>query len=134
VIYPLSICTPRVTWRICARFIIHYPYLIYFFSSAFQQEWRTLQKTRKRVQAELHHAEQVLETRSEQLRHAKAVIKTDVMSKDEHRLIDGVLVRLKQKERERECQEYYNVKLAGLEQVVKSFKQKVAQLRQVYIT
>ena len=45
-------------------------------SSALQQEWRTLQKSRKRVQAELHHAEQVFEMRSEQLRNAKAELKT----------------------------------------------------------
>ena len=51
-------------------------------------------------------------------------------SKDEYRLIDGIFVR-------RIChkdQEDYKVKMAGLEQVVKSFKQKVAHLRQVYIT
>jgi hypothetical protein len=59
-----------------------------------------------------------------------ACIALPTQSKDEFRLVDGIFVRrLCQKD-----QEEYKLKLAGLEQVVKSFKHKVAQLRQVYIT
>ena len=82
---PRELAVRAMPWRICAQWVIHYiihvhprvtSYRKCLCSSASQQEWRTLQKNRKRVQAELHHAEQVLETRSEQLRNAKAELKT----------------------------------------------------------
>jgi hypothetical protein len=80
---PRELAVRAISWRIRAQWVIHYPcdprvtsYRKCLCSSAFQHEWRTLQKNRKRVQAELHHAEQVLETRSEQLRNAKAELKT----------------------------------------------------------
>ena len=80
---PRELAVRAMSWRIRAQWVIHYPcdprvtsYRKCLCSSAFQHEWRTLQKNRKRVQAELHHAEQVLETRSEQLRNAKAELKT----------------------------------------------------------